>query len=207
MVLFSEKGAGAPISPAARATGPADVGFPSPLRNSARPSCYIASTDVVADLWPGPLPGPSVDAETPPGYAVSVALAPRALAARTIGGEARRAAPTLGSPHGNSRLLQSSRQAGCPPGRPAQHLPAQGALHVGGWSFALAFSEAAVGVASVFTSSRPGSPIPGQEPSRGLGPPAPGGALCELAPPPRLVKSWGWSNQTDLQEPWGGFCL
>ncbi|CAI9178208.1 unnamed protein product [Rangifer tarandus platyrhynchus] len=146
MVLFSEKGAGAPISPPARAAGPADVGFPSLLRNSARPSCYIASTGVVADLWPGPPPGPSVDAETPLGHAVSVALAPRTLAAGTVGGDARRAAPTLGSPHGNSRLLQSSRQAGCLPGRPAQHLPAQGALHVGSWSFAFAFSEVSVGV-------------------------------------------------------------
>lgn len=73
MVLFSEKGAGAPISPPAQAAGPADVGFPSLLRNSALPSCCIASADVVADLWPGPPPGPSVDAETPLGHAVSVA--------------------------------------------------------------------------------------------------------------------------------------
>ena len=146
MLLFSEKGAGSPISPPAQATGPADVGFPSLLRNSALPSCYIAPTNVVADLWPGPPPGPSVDAETPLGHAISVALAPHALAAQTIGGDSRRAAPTLGSPYGNSRLLQSSRQAGCPPGLPAQHLPAQGALCVGSCSFASAFSEAVVGV-------------------------------------------------------------
>ena len=37
--------------------------------------------------------------------------------------------------------------------------------------------------ASVFSLSRPGSPTPGQEPSRGLRPPAPGCPLSKLATP------------------------
>lgn len=42
-------------------------------------------------------------------------LAPCSLAARAVGRDTLRAASTLGTPYGNSGLLHTTQQAGCPP--------------------------------------------------------------------------------------------
>lgn len=94
--------------------GPRGCGFLLSPREPQCPLPAIASTAVVADLWPGPLGQVLIPMLL--WVTLSVPhLAPCSLAAQTVGRDASRAASTLGSPHGNSGLPHTTTQAGCPP--------------------------------------------------------------------------------------------
>lgn len=83
----------------------------------------IAATCVVADLRPDPL-GQVLIPMLPWVTLSALHLAPCSLAAGTVGRDALRAASTLGSPHGNSGLLHTTKQlAACRASQYSTFLP------------------------------------------------------------------------------------
>lgn len=116
MLLFPGSGGGSPISPpvpAARCMGQRMQVFLPPLEMHTP---FLLSLPPVVVLTCGQAPCGHESVPMLLWVTLSVLhLAPCSLAARAVGRDTLRAASTLGTPYGNSGLLHTTQQAGCPP--------------------------------------------------------------------------------------------